>query len=152
MKKFAFFILLIIVFTLNISAQHNGWFTDEKLAKEYAGNKNIPILLVFAGSDWCRPCMMLKKDILLSEEFSKYFPEKFALLYLDFPVKKKNKLSPEMTIQNDKLAEKFNKSGAFPNIVLVDTNERKLGTLTFKNQTPTEFIFDCEKLLSSLKK
>ncbi len=152
MKKSAFLILMIIGFTLNISAQHNGWFTDEKLATLYAANKNIPILLVFGGSDWCRPCMLLKKDILLSEEFSNYFPEKFALLYLDFPVKKKNKLSQEMTIQNDKLAEKFNKSGAFPNIVLIDINKKKLGTLNFKNQTPTEFISDCEKLLIGIKK
>jgi thioredoxin-related protein len=151
MKISTYIILIIIGFTLNVSAQHNGWFTEEKLAKEYATNNNIPILLIFGGSDWCRPCMMLKKDILLSEQFSKYFPEKFALLYLDFPVKKKNKLSPELTIQNDKLAEKFNKSGAFPNIVFIDINEKKLGTLFFKNQTPAEFILDCEKLLSSLK-
>lgn len=152
MKISAFYIFIIIGFTLNLSAQQNGWFTEEKLSKEYAAKKNIPILLVFGGSDWCRPCMKLKKDVLLSEEFSNYFSEKFALLYLDFPLKKKNKPSPEMAIQNDKLAEKFNKSGIFPSIVLVDSNEKMLGTLTYKNQTPTEFIADCEKLLLSIKK
>lgn len=127
------------------------WFTNSSEAKVYAEENKVPILLVFAGSDWCKPCMMLKAEILHSDEFQKYYPSHFALLYLDFPMQSKNKLSPELTKQNNLLAEKYNKSGFFPNLVIIDTQGKVLGTLTYKHQTPLAFINECESLISTTK-
>jgi thioredoxin-related protein len=122
------------------------WFYDLEEAESYAALHEVPILVVFAGSDWCRPCMRLKKDILTTEVFSNYAKDKLTILYLDFPMRKENKLPEDQTKHNEQLADKYNDSGAFPYILMLDKNEKTLGKIAFKNQSPEEFIADCEKL------
>ncbi len=131
-------------------SQTTAWFTSSSDAKAYAIDKKVPIMLVFAGSDWCKPCMMLKADILHSTAFEAYFPSKMAILYLDFPMQAKNKLPTELKKQNELLAEKYNKSGIFPAIVLINTTGKVLGNLKYTSQTPAVFIDQCNTLLASL--
>lgn len=109
-------------------------------AKEYANKYQANILLVFSGSDWCRPCMKFKKEILESEEFKNYADQNLAILYLDFPAKKKNRLSKELTQQNEKLADQFNQSGTFPKIILTNQSLQNIKALEFTTQTPKIFI------------
>lgn len=147
MKRIAYTIILLLLVLSATKAQDLPWFVKSSEAKSYASSHQLPILLVFAGSDWCKPCMQLKNTILKSTEFEAYFPGKFALLYLDFPMAEKNKLSAELTKQNELLAEKYNKSGFFPNMILIETTGKIIGTLNFKNQSPKQFIKECEALL-----
>lgn len=149
MKPFVLSFFLSLFVISQIQAQEMAWFTNANEAKAYAIEQKVPILLIFAGSDWCKPCMMLKADILKSAEFSTYFPSKMALLYLDFPMQTKNKLSAELTKQNEQLAEKYNKSGTFPYIVMIDSNGKQLGYLTFKHQTPAVFIEQCNAIIAT---
>lgn len=149
MKRLVF-TLFILYSTIAVYAQNKAWFNNSTDAKTYALEQKVPILLVFAGSDWCKPCMMLKADILHSEAFEAYFPSKMALLYLDFPMQTKNKLPADLKKQNELLAEKYNKSGAFPAMILIDTNGKILGNLNYTHQTPAVFIEQCNTLLASI--
>jgi thioredoxin-related protein len=142
----------LFVLSTTLFSQSPAWFTSSSEAKAYALKNNVPILLVFAGSDWCKPCMMLKADILQSEEFKQYYPSELTILYLDFPMQSKNKLSPEFTKQNELLAGKYNKSGFFPNLVMIDTQGKILGSLTYKHQTSSAFINECKSLIATVKK
>ena len=45
------------------------WLVEQK---KIAAEKNRNIILVFQGSDWCRPCMKLNKDVWTSKEFKTY--------------------------------------------------------------------------------
>ena len=62
------------------------------------------------------------------------------VLYLDFPAKKKNKLSKEQTAHNESLAEKYNQSGLFPHIILMDKNEKIVKTISYEGQDVDTFI------------
>lgn len=130
-----------------LHAQQPGWFTNQAEAQAYALEHKVPVLYVFAGSDWCKPCIQLKQTILLSDTFQAYYPTRMAILYLDFPQQKKNQLPPELKKQNEMLAARYNKSGYFPYMVLVDSGEKTLGNLYFKHQTPEEFIQQSETIL-----
>ncbi len=66
----------------------------------------------------------------------------------DFPKKKANKLSDEQTERNKKLAEKYNKEGSFPLVVLLDKNGKVIGMTGFKNVSAAEYI----KLIHSFEK
>ena len=121
-------------------------FTNFEAAKSYAVAQNVNILLVFGGSDWCKPCIRFKNDILESETFKSWSSENMAVLYLDFPAKKQNKLSDKQTAHNEKLAEQFNKSGFFPNIFVVDTDEKVLANPKFKNQDTPTFIEELQRI------
>ncbi|GAA4107163.1 hypothetical protein GCM10022393_02220 [Aquimarina addita] len=138
MKKLLLVLLLILLGTNSINAQE--WFTDIEMAKKTASDESKPIILVFAGSDWCAPCIKLEKEILETTQFKKYAREKYVLLKADFPRKKKNQLSESLQQHNKQLAEAYNKSGGFPLVVVLDKNGKKIGETGYKKMTPEAYI------------
>src|SRR6187399_3736729 len=106
-------VLLFILF--NSFLFSNGtWETDFNKAQQSAKTEHKLILLNFSGSDWCGPCIRLKKDIFDSEAFMKYADENLVLVNADFPRLKKNILSKQQQKQNESLADTYNSDGAFP--------------------------------------
>ena len=71
------------------------WLTDITEARKLASEKNQHILLNFSGSDWCVPCMRMKKDFFESQDFTAYAAANLVLLKADFPRSRKNKLTPD---------------------------------------------------------
>ncbi len=110
-------IIFLTLFAFNPTIE---WTTDFSKAITEASAKNKYILLNFSGSDWCGPCMKLKREVLDSEDFLKFAESKLVLVRADFPRSKKNLLSPELKKNNENLAEKYNKEGKFPFTVLID--------------------------------
>lgn len=139
---------LVIVFTLILSnclfAQN--WQTNFEDAKALAVKENKNIVLVFSGSDWCAPCMKLEKTVWMSEAFDKEATKSWVTYKADFPKKKANQLSPELTEQNKKLAEKYNKGGSFPLVVLLDKSGKVLGMTGFKNVSAEEYVALLKKM------
>lgn len=113
--------------------------------------KNVPVLMVFSGSDWCKPCIKLREKILISPVFSEWVKTHVVCLSLDFPSLKKNALSLEQQKHNDALAEKYNSNGVFPLVMLIDANEKVLGFLNYLDVSPEEYIAELEKLITPSK-
>lgn len=134
-KTFLFFFLLIT--TLGFS---QNWKTNFEDAKVQAAAENKNIVLVFSGSDWCGPCIKLDKNIWQSEAFKKESAKKWVLVRADFPKKKANQLSDELTVSNKKLAEKYNKEGNFPLVVVLDSNGKVIGKTGYANVEPEDYI------------
>jgi thioredoxin-related protein len=124
------------------------WVSNISQAKAICIDKKLPIMLVFSGSDWCKPCIKLKTQILLTDTFSVYAKTHFVLLNLDFPRKAKNKLSNEQQAHNDELAGKYNNEGTFPLVVIIDSEGKILATSGYLDVTPAEYIKNLEALLS----
>ena len=114
-------------------------FVNYDSAKDYAEAHDLDILMVYAGSDWCRPCKLFKRTILSDDGFKHAAGESVVLLYLDFPAKRSNKLPRAQQDHNDALAERYNPSGVFPKILLFDTAGEEIGELVFEGQDPTTF-------------
>lgn len=140
-----------LIFCLTIlsfgSVKSQNWLTDISEAKSEALNQSQSIILVFQGSDWCAPCIKLDREIWHTDEFKAYADEHFVMLKADFPRKKQNKLSKEQEKHNNELAEKYNKEGFFPLVVVLDSEGNVLGKTGYKKTTPFEYI----ELLSSFK-
>lgn len=130
-------ILFLFIGTLGYS---QNWKTNFEEAKAQSNSENKNILLVFSGSDWCAPCIKLENTIWKSEDFKKESEEKWVIYKADFPKKKANFLSAELTASNKKLAEQYNKSGNFPLVLLLDKTGSVLGITGYKNITPQEYI------------
>lgn len=103
-----------------------GWGLDMEQAKTEAKAEHKLILLYFSGSDWCGPCIKLKKDIYESEEFGAFANEHLVLVKADFPRQKKNQLDKKQTQHNEALAEKYNNKGKFPFSVLINADGKVL--------------------------
>lgn len=102
------------------------WFQRMEAAKQAAADKGLPILMVFSGSDWCRPCMQMKKEVWDKPAFQDYARESLVLLELDFPTRKKNQLSPGQAAHNEALAEQYNPKGEFPAAVLISPEGKEI--------------------------
>jgi thioredoxin-related protein len=107
---------------LLLSLAQPSWFTNFEKGKTAAAASNKLIVLNFSGSDWCGPCIRLKKEIFSSDAFANYAAEKLVLVNADFPRYKKNALPKQQVKENEALAEKYNSSGKFPFTVLLDAN------------------------------
>lgn len=138
MRKSVLILILSFAFLNLLSAQE--WQTDINVAKEIASKESKPIILVFQGSDWCAPCIKLDREIWSTDTFKKYAKENYVMLKADFPRRKKNTLSEKQTKANALLAEKYNKQGFFPFVVVLDSNDKVLGESSYKKTTPENYI------------
>ncbi|MGB6151223.1 MAG: thioredoxin family protein, partial [Pricia sp.] len=59
--------ILLLFFASGLSAQTWQASYDEALIE--AKKQDKPMLLVFAGSDWCAPCIKLERTIWQSDAF-----------------------------------------------------------------------------------
>jgi thioredoxin-related protein len=130
----------IICFALSFSASAQDWFTNFEEAKTKASEKNINIVLVFQGSDWCAPCMKLDKEIWSTAEFQNLAKDHFVMLKADFPRRKANKLPENLEKQNAKLAEAYNNQGFFPLVVIIDKNGKLLGKMGYEKSSPSDYF------------
>lgn len=124
-----------------------NWNTNFEEVKAKAEKENKNILLVFSGSDWCGPCIKLEKVVWKSPEFQVEADKNWVIYRADFPNKRKNKLAPDMVETNNKLAEKYNKNGIFPLVMLLDPKGKVIGMTGFKNVSAQDYI----KLIHSFK-
>lgn len=139
--------LLIAFFLVSFSFTLPVWKTNLSKAKEEAKQSNKLILLNFSGSDWCGPCIRLRKEIFGSDAFQNYAAENLVLVNADFPRMKKNQLPKDQTKQNEALAETYNKTGKFPFTVLIDADGNVLKQWDgLPKETPDEFISDINSI------
>jgi thioredoxin-related protein len=119
-----------------------GWSTDleKALAKAKAENKSV--LVEFTGSDWCPPCIAMRKNVFSKKEFVDAASKKFILVELDFP-----KGDKALAEKNQPLAEKYKIEG-FPTVVLLNP-EGKEFTRFFASEYPNteEFLKHLDEAL-----
>jgi thioredoxin-related protein len=127
------FIALILLLVTPIQ-----WEPNFENAKKIAKENHKLILLNFSGSDWCGPCIILRRDYIESEVFQNMAKGNLVMVNADFPRKKKNQLSAEQIKRNEGLAEKYNKEGFFPYTLLLDANGKVLKTWKGKPEVPVE--------------
>ncbi len=131
-------VICYLFFTSALFAQE--WQPSYAKALAEAKEQHKPILLVFAGSDWCAPCIKLDATIWQSDVFRTYAKENYMLYKADFPRKKANRLPEAVAEQNKALAEKYNPNGHFPLVLLLDSNENVLGETGYLNRSPQTYI------------
>jgi thioredoxin-related protein len=125
MRKFNLLAALTLCFSF---LSFTTWQPDFETAKKLAREKDALILLNFSGSDWCGPCIRMKKEIFASDAFTAFADEKLVLLNADFPRNKKNQLSKQQQVQNNQLADKYNPGGKFPLTLLLDVSGNVVGS------------------------
>lgn len=135
--------LLIACAALVVSAEE-GWLTDLSRALGQAKKENKLVLLDFNGSDWCPPCMELKKKVFGSSEFKKYAKDNLVLVDVDFPKKKKQ--DAKLAASNEALMDKY-KVESFPTILVVDASGKQIHREEgYDGETPMDYIAKLKKL------
>jgi thioredoxin-related protein len=144
------FITAVLFSTL--LATSSGWLNNLEEAKTTASQKHELIVLNFSGSDWCGPCIRLKKEIFEADVFKNYANDNLVLVNADFPRSKKNQLSKEQVKINEALADKYNPKGVFPLTLVLNADGKVLKTYEgLPALSAEEFINSIKKLNNSNK-
>ena len=106
--------------------QSGQWLTSWELAHRESLRTGKPIMAVFTGSDWCGPCIALKKKVLQTDQFAQWATENVVLLEVDFP--KNTNQSPAIKDQNRELSNRYNIAG-YPTVLVIDTDGQVKGKL-----------------------
>ena len=114
--------LCLLLFFGSGPAMPPVWHLNLKEAMEIAQKEHRYILLNFSGSDWCGPCILLRKEIFDDPDFVRFADTALVLVNADFPRMKKNRLSKEQQQLNDKLADQYNSQGKFPLTLLLNAD------------------------------
>jgi len=125
-----------------------AWVSSLPVALAQAKASRKPVLAVFSGSDWCKPCMMLKQEVFDQPEFAQYAKDKFVLARFDFPRNKKNRLDPAQTKLNEDAAAQLNKAGEFPAVVLLSPEGKLLARTGYRPGGATAYDTYLEQLLA----
>jgi thioredoxin-related protein len=126
------------------------WLGDFNTATSEATKEDKLILINFSGSDWCGPCIRLRKEILESSTFEDYAKDHLVLVRADFPRQKKNQLDAAQVKRNETLADKYNPEGKFPFTLLVDKNGKVLKEWDgFPNESPEKFVSDINPIVNA---
>lgn len=117
---------------------------DEALQKSQATNK--PLLLFFTGSDWCIWCNRLEKEVFEDPQFIASAGDSYIFLKLDFPSNKRQ--DNRIAKQNSQLQSKYHIEG-YPTIILLDSNERLIGTTHYEAGGGKKYALYLKKLANS---
>jgi thioredoxin-related protein len=129
-----------------------GWINNLEEAKKTASQKHELIVLNFSGSDWCGPCIRLKKEIFESEVFKNYANDNLVLVNADFPRSKKNQLSKDQVKINEALADKYDPKGVFPLTLVLNADGKVLRTYeALPDVSAEDFTSGIKKLNNTIK-
>ena len=141
------YFLILCSITLVSFTTISGWNTNVEVAKKKATEEDKYILLNFSGSDWCGNCIRLEMELFSKDTFIDFAQENLVLLNADTPIKKKNKLSAEQVIHNEKLAEKFNPDGVFPKTIILNSKGELVGEMKYPCKTAGEYLESINTLI-----
>ena len=96
-------------------------------AQAEAATRQQPLLLIFSGSDWCRPCINFKRVVLDSPEFIAYADSNLVVFNADIP-RDQSLLTKADLDENKLLASEYNEKGVFPYLILFNADGTILRT------------------------
>jgi uncharacterized protein YyaL (SSP411 family) len=102
------------------------WHANMEEAQQIARKEHRHILLNFSGSDWCGPCILLRKEVFDDPVFLAMADSSLVLVNADFPRMKKNQLPKAGQQANDQLADRYNPQGKFPLTLLLTADGKVL--------------------------
>ena len=99
------------------------WASDYEAARVQSSEESKMFLLVFTGSDWCRPCMKLEREVLSQPEFAEFVGAHFVAYRADLPRNSKL-ISADMRVMHEALLKFYNPEGTFPMLIIVDNDDQ----------------------------
>ena len=128
----------------------SSWVADLGAAQAQAKATNRPIVAVFSGSDWCKPCIMYEQEVFAKPEFREFAKGRLVLAHFDFPRQKKNQPTATQLKLNEAAAAQLNREGDFPLAVIIAPDGKVLAKTGYIAGGPAAFEAYLKKVLPTL--
>ena len=122
------------------------WTTSYQEALDTANENNLPVMLLFGGSDWCPWCQKLTKEVFETAEFSTWTESRIIPVMLDFP--KTKQLPASLAKQNNLLLDRFRPHlNGFPTALFVKPDGTVLGKIGYEQGGPRMWIHKAQQIV-----
>lgn len=121
------------------------WLTDPVQAQQLSEEMGLPMLINFTGSDWCKWCIRLDKEVFSQQAFIDYANENLVLVKLDFPRRKIQ--SPEEKIRNQQYAAQYNVRG-YPTILLLNDDATVIAQTGYQKGGAVSYVKHLQSLMT----
>ena len=134
-----------------IAAQPGVWTMDLEAAKKTAAQKNLPLLLVFTGSDWCPACIQVTQRVFKTSAWKDYAEENLMTVWIDFP--RDTFIPKKIAERNSELIKRYHPLDTLPAFYILGSDgETMLGDVDvppykFASITPEMFIGKVEAVI-----
>ena len=126
------------------------WLSDLGAAQAQAKATNRPIVAVFSGSDWCKPCVTYEQEVFAKPEFAAYAKDRLVLVHFDFPRQKRNQPAAAQLKLNEAAKAQLNREGDFPLAVIVSPEGKVLAKTGYIAGGPAAFEAYLKKVVPTL--
>lgn len=136
-----YFVLLFILSSNIFYSQlikNNDW----NVAQEKAQKSGKNILIILTGSEWCKPCIKMKKNVIETIEFEKFANESVEIFEINLP--RNQDLNSKVVMDYQYFKNKF-KTNALPSLILLDKEGNELVKIS-------DGLASKEKVISKLSK
>lgn len=127
--KATFILHVLFVLSFSTTQAQLKKSPDYETAKAEAKKENKDILIVLTGSEWCKPCVKMKKNVFENQEFISYANEHFVI----FEVNLGRHWDMDSKLYKDYafFKEKY-QSNALPTLIVLDSNEIRKAVISEK--------------------
>ncbi len=146
LKRSIILISTLIMLTAIFLPAQAAWLNNYESARAQAGKEHKDMLLVFSGSDWCRWCQQLQKEVFSQKKFNQEAEKDFILVEIDFPRKKE--MADAIKEQNQNLAKKYGVTG-FPTVILADAAGKPYAKTGYQQGGADVYLSQLKDLRSS---
>jgi len=133
--------------SLSEGAKLGQWTQDYEAALKLAQEKNLPILVMYTGSDWCGWCKLMDKQVFSKSEFYQFAEKNIILVSLDYP-RDKSLVPEKYHDRNQRLLRERSIMGFPTYVVLKADGKTELGRLgAGREKTAESFIQEIQDLI-----
>jgi protein disulfide-isomerase len=128
------------------SAKEVAWTTDFPKAQALAKQTKRPIFMLFTGSDWCKWCVKLEREVFEDPDFIEKTAGKYVFVMVDRPRRKK--LDPALEAANAKLCDKYQIDG-YPTVLILNPAGDVIGEVGYEKGGGKGFLKELNSVLGS---
>lgn len=127
------------------------WHHSYKKALEESQKTQRPIMLLFTGEEWCRPCKYLERKVFMKNEFHDWALKNVILAKIDLSREfKPTVFNIFERKKHEELLEKF-RMRTIPTAIILSPGEQPLGILRFSGQTAREYVSGVQRIIQRRK-
>jgi thiol:disulfide interchange protein len=132
---------------LTEGAKPGQWTQDYEAALNLAKEQNLPVMVMYTGSDWCGWCKLMDKQVFSKSEFYAFAEKNIVLVSLDYP-RDKSLVPQKYHDRNQRLLRERNIVGFPTYVILKSDGKTELGRLgAGREKTADSFIQEIKDLL-----
>ena len=136
------YFVLLFVLTSNIFYSQIVKNTDWNVTQEKAQKSGKNILIILTGSEWCKPCIKMKKNVIETIEFEKFANENVEIFEINLP--RNQDLNSKVVKDYNYFKNKY-QTNALPTLILVNNVGKELLKIS-------DGLSSKEKVISKLSK